>query len=91
MKVILLHDKREARKQACTNSRLQRCRLKSTAVLHIFPSLPHYLSSTSSAPRPTTSSTSDGRLMNENFQLKKQANLLFDSEKVEISPNLKKK
>ena len=73
-------DQRKARKQACTNSRLQRCRLNSTAVSHIFRSPPHYLSSNPSESRPTTSSTSDARLMNENFKLKKQANLLFDSE-----------
>ena len=75
-------DKRETRKQACTNLRLQRCCLKLTAVPHIFPSLPHYLSFNISAPRPTTSSTSDARLINKNFKLKKQADLLFDSENV---------
>ena len=84
-------DKRKACKQACTNSRLQRCHLKSTAVPHIFPSLPHYLSTNPSAPRPTTSSTSDARWVNENFRLKKQADLLFDSEKVANLSEFKEK
>ena len=75
-------DKREARKEACPNSHVQRCRLKSTAVPYIFPSLPHYLFCNPSAPRRITSNTTDARLMKENCKLKKQADLLFDSEKV---------
>ena len=60
-------DKKEACKQACTNSGLQRCGLKSTAVSHIFPSLPHYLSSNPSAPYPTTSSISDAIGLSHKF------------------------
>ena len=42
-----------------------------TAVPHIFPLLPKYLSSNSSAPQPTTSSTSSAVLINENSQINK--------------------
>ena len=42
-----------------------------TAVPHIFPLLPQYLSLNSSAPQPTTSSTSSAVLINENSQINK--------------------
>ena len=45
--------------------------MKPTAVPHIFPLLPQYLSSNSSAPQPTTSSTSSAVLINENSQINK--------------------
>ena len=64
-------DHRESHKQACLSQSLERICLKPTAVPHIFPLLPQYLSSNSSAPQPTTSSTSSAVLINENSQISK--------------------
>ena len=75
-------DHRDSRKQARPNQDLQRIRLISTAVPHIFPSLPHYLSSNATASRPTTSSSSAARLINENAAIEKQNDVLFQSELV---------
>ena len=64
-------DHTESHKQACLSQSLERICLKPTAVPHIFPLLPQYLSSNSSAPQPTTSSTSSAVLINENSQINK--------------------
>ena len=64
-------DHREPHKQACLSQSLERICLKPTAVPHIFPLLPQYLSSNSSASQPTTSSTSSAVLINENSQINK--------------------
>ena len=64
-------DHRESHKQACLSQSLERICLKPTAVPHIFSLLPQYLSSNSSAPQPTTSSTSSAVLINENSQINK--------------------
>ena len=73
---------RELRKQNCTSQTLKRIHLIITAVPDVFPLLPQYLSSNASATRPTTSSTSAARLINENIRITKQANLLFERKNV---------
>ena len=85
------NDLKKTRKLARTHQHMERIRSKPTAVPHIFLSLPQYLSSIAPAPRPTTSSTSAARLMNESIQINKQANLLFENEKVKNLSELKEK
>ena len=59
--------------------------------LIFFSFLPQYLSSYSSAPRQTLSSTSSARLINENSQINKQAEQLFERETVKNLLELQEK
>ena len=76
-------DHRSGRKQARNSAKLKRLRIKSTAIPHIFPSLPHYLSSNVSTSRPTSSSTSEARLMKQNIEISNQVNQQLERERVE--------
>lgn len=49
--------------------KLQRRRLKSTAIPRIFPDLPSYLSSSADVPRPTSSTSSSSRIALENARI----------------------
>lgn len=72
--------KRTIRKQQGHSSdKLQRPRLKLTAVPHVFPSLPGYLSKSNSAPRPTLASTSSARSALENVAIEKQNKEFLES------------
>ena len=57
-----------------------RSRLKPTAIPHIFPNLPQYLSKTI-LPRSTTASTSSARQKLENARIESCNSNIFDSEK----------
>ena len=88
-------DKKDRRCNARATEKLQRLRLKSSAVPHIFPNLPQYLSKENPAPR-STAATSSARLAKQNNETEESAKRLlqlesFDSfvlfkEKIEKEP-----
>ena len=82
-----LHDKRRTDR---TSQTLKRLRLKSTAILRIFPNLPKYLSLTKLMER-SKASTSPARQEIQNATLQQTTNKIFLQENIDSFEMLKKK
>ena len=70
---------------------LKQARLKSNAVPHIFPHLPNYLSTNTSAPRTTACSSASSRLAKENNLILENCKQMFQEENISDLSLLKEK
>ena len=69
-------DKEDRRRNARATEKLQRLRLKSSAVPHIFPNLPQNLSKENPAPQ-STAATSSARLAQQNNETEESTKRLL--------------